>query len=1312
MGRILPIVAALLWLFVIQPSTNSKEEFREFINEHPYSNRDRMTPADIKKLPKQDRPDLAWEQEYLSTLDPTLGRPAPERLDAVHQQVSLMQQNNTMSVPGSSSSPWMERGPTNVGGRTRALLWDPNDATVKKVWAGGVTGGLWYNNDITSASSSWVAVNDFWDNIAITCIAYDPNNTNTFYVGTGEGWGASASRGGGIWKSTDGGATWNRLLSTTSFYYVNDLVVRNEGGSSVVYAAIDGNLYNGVWHGSADAGLQRSTNGGTSWTQVLPNIPGATVNYVPADLEIAANNRLWVGTRRTPYAATDRGGGRILYSDNGTLWTTSYTAPGITNGYGRVELATAPSNSNYVYGLIEDFDVVHSIVRTTNAGSSWTTRSEPSDDDLGIPASDFSRGQAWYDLILAVDPNNANTVIAGAINSHRTTNGGSSWSQISKWSNNPNMGSQPYSYIHADHHNILFKPGSSTEVIFGTDGGVFWTNNVANAATSAVVSPRNNGYNVTQFYAGALHPNAGSDEMLAGSQDNGTQRFTQAGLGSTNMATGGDGAFCFIDQTNPQYQITSYVYNSYWRSTNGGVSFAYPRMQDDQTTGKFINPADYDDVQNALYSARTSSTVNRIRNVESSPSIDFFTIPGMNSMASHFRVSPYTTTSTTLFVGTEGGDLYKVTNANGTSPSSTSIGAALPAGHVSCVEIGATENELLVTMKNYGVTSVWYTSNGGTSWSNKEGNLPDMPIRWALFNPNDRSEVLLATEVGIWSTQNFTSSSPNWTASNSGLAHVRVDMLQIRDSDSRVMAITHGRGVFTSDAFGVPVQPVADFAASSLAPCLMEVVSLSDSSLGSPTSYSWSISPATFTFYGGTDSTSQNPQVQFNAAGVYSVSLTVTNSLGSATVQKTAYIRAGGYSLPFSEDFESGATGWTVSNPDNSTTWALYVISGTSPGNRAVGIDNFNYSSVGQLDGLISPPFNLSGYSSVTLDFSYAYRRYSPTYQDSLAVYVSTDCGVTWTRVASFMEDGSGNFVTGPDITSAFYPSASSDWCGTSPQCPSINLDSYAGNPDVKIKFENIAGYGNNMFIDNVNLTGSFGAAPVTNFVASDLNPCEDAVVSFTDQSTNGPSSWSWSFSPSTVSYQNGTQSTSQNPQVKFLQPGTYQVSLTTSNSLGSDQEVKAAYIQVDTNLVPSVSISASVTSICAGDPVSFTATPTNGGATPSYQWKVNGNNAGTNNAVFTSTTLIHNDQVTVEMTSSESCVTSALATSNTVQMTVQPLITPSVSVVASASTICQGDSVTFTATSVNGGTSPSYQWKVNGVNVGSNAPEFWYFSS
>ncbi|WP_417600981.1 PKD domain-containing protein [Owenweeksia hongkongensis] len=1283
-------LATCLIVVIQQPELTEKDKYRHYINSHEFNTRPHLNPKQIKQIPKKDRPDLAWEQNFLATMDPSLGHPSPEKLFPIYEQITQAKKN-LATTPGSPSTPWVERGPSNVSGRTRAIVYDPNDVTLKKVWAGGVSGGLWYNNDITSASSQWNAVDDFWDNIAITAIAFDPTNSQIIYVGTGEGWNQSSSgaRGAGIWKSINGGTSWTHLSSTSGFYFVNDLVVRNEGGNGVLYAAIKGFYYMGSWHGSAQEGLQRSTNGGTSFTQVLPNVPGTSSNFAAADIEIGTDNKLWIGTMNFAYSGTDRGGGRVLTSTNGTTWSTSYTH----SGGRRVEVACAPNSANHAYAMIESSATIDGIVKTTNNGTSWSAVSEPNDADGGIPSTDFSRGQAWYDMILAVDPNNSSVVFAGAVDLFKSTNSGSSWSQIAHW-----YGGFGFPEVHADQHAIVFKPGSSTEVLFGNDGGVYRSTNASSSSPS--FSHMNNGYNITQFYACAIHPTAGNNYFLAGSQDNGSHQFANAGINSTTEVTGGDGAYCFIDQTNPNYQVTSYVYNNYWRSTDGGNNWG-SRFQSDQSTGKFINPTDYDDNMDILYSTRTTTTINRVTNMTGSPSVGSFTVSGMNSMASHLRVSPYTTTSTTLFVGTEAGDFYKITNADGGSPSTSSIGGGLPAGNISCVEIGANENELLVTYTNYGITSVWYTSNGGTTWASKEGNLPDMPVRWALFNPNDRTEVLLATEVGVWSTSNFSASSPTWAASNSGLANVRVDMLQMRDSDNEVIAATHGRGLFSSSGFASAQAPVADFGISTSTPCTGQTATLSDSSTGNPTSWAWTITPSTFSYGTGSSASSQNPEVTFNTAGTYSIKLVVSNANGIDSLEIAQAVQVGGQGLPFSEDFEGTAPGWTVDNPDNGITWGLYTVAGSTPGIKAAGVDNYSYNSSGQRDGLLSPAINLNGVSQATLTFDYAYRRYNTTYSDSLAVYISTDCGATFTQLALYGDDGTGSFATGIPITSGFTPTSATDWCGAigNPSCPSIDISSYTGNNNVVIKFENITDYGNNMYIDNVNITGSAGVAPVADFSASKTNGCVSDTVVFTDLSTNAPTSWAWTFSPSTVTYVNGTSASSQNPEVIFNGSGNYQVSLNSSNTVGNDSEVKAAYVSIASPVTPSLMLSSSSTlPICAGDNISFSANATNAGTTPVYVWKVNGTVVGTNSSAYSTNALANNDIVSVELQSSLPCSAGLVFASLTVP--VDSVKTPSVSISASATSICVGTNVTFTASPVNGGSTPSYQWKVNGSNV------------
>src|SRR5690606_3569289 len=121
------------------------------------------------------------------------------------------------------------------------------------------------------------------------------------------------------------------------------------------------------------------------------------------------------------------------------------------------------------------------------------------------------------------------------------------------------------------------------------------------------------------------------------------------------------------------------------------------------------------------------------------------------------------------------------------------------------IEFGQNENEIFVTMFNYGVTSIWYTNNGGTSWQNKEGNLPDMPVKCILQNPLLPNEVIIGTELGIWATPDITATSPTWVQYYNGMSDVTVVDLDLRTSDNVILAATHGRGLFTGQFTATPL---------------------------------------------------------------------------------------------------------------------------------------------------------------------------------------------------------------------------------------------------------------------------------------------------------------------------------------------------------------------------------------------------------------------------------------------------------------------------------------------------------------------------
>ena len=707
-----------------------------------------------------------FQQEFNKTKDPATNTVPRERLLVANEQVKQFYSKD-VAIKGVN---WVERGPSNVGGRTRAILFDKNDATNNTLYAGGASGGVWKCSNLSNATPTWTKISDVLDNIAISCIVQDQSNPSIMYFGTGEVWGNSDSqRGLGIWKSADGGATWNHLSSTTSiqFNYTQNIVLT----SYAIFAA-------------TGSGLMKSIDGGNSWNIVL-------INKI-SDVQLASNGDI--------YASDFLGN---VYKSTSVQQGSTWTNTALPGSHQRLKLATAPSDANKVYVMCQGAGSteVDAIYRSDDAGSTWNTCTLPTVTDQGT-SSTLARTQAWYDLAMAVDPNNASTVIIGAIDALRSVDGGTTWNQITCWA----LPVTNFTLtVHSDQHIILFSPGSSSRAVWGCDGGIYYTNNVnvSPNTTKPTFTAINTGYNVTQFYSGSMNPTAGSNYFLAGAQDNGSQKFPGPGAGiqNTSAASGGDGAFCLIDQVTPANQFTSYVYSVYYKSTNSGVSFTNPI--NDQAHGSFINPTDYDPATKVLYGDYTtvSSAAGGAysRWLTTGATNTGVTVANFNGASvTNVFVSP--NVAKRVYFGLSNGSVVYVNNANtATTATVTSTIIKTGIGSVSGIAIETgNESHMLVTYSNYGVNSVWETTDGGTTWNSDEGNLPDMPVRWVIFNPTNADQAFLATELGVWSTDNLNGTSTLWTPTNAGLANTRVDMLKVRTSDNTILAATHGRGLFTT----------------------------------------------------------------------------------------------------------------------------------------------------------------------------------------------------------------------------------------------------------------------------------------------------------------------------------------------------------------------------------------------------------------------------------------------------------------------------------------------------------------------------------
>jgi len=743
----------------------SKKSHKELAEEFKYLFDNSLVPAE-----KQHRKFLRREMfEYLQSVVPgetnqDLGKVLDEARTQTIKKLQLQKlARKDAAIPNIK---WTERGPNNVGGRSRGLAYDKNDSTYRKVWTGGIAGGLFYNNNISDVNSSWQTVN-LPEIISVTAIAFDPVNTKTMYVGTGEYSGGPNIPGGNVWKSTDNGKTWIKLPQNLGTW-TKEIVVTKSG--TVIAATI--------------TGLLRSTDGGNSFKTML----SAGTNGGNSDVEIASDGIIYAGFER----------GKVFKSnDDGLTWTDISPNEPIN---ARVEIAVAPStkgDSQVIYAISGDIWFKKSV----DAGKTWENLQVPLFDD----GTKYGSSQVTYNMTMSVHPKDPNFVWLGGTGIFHTLDGGKSWTQYGYW------------YIHPDQHNIQFSPLNNGEMILANDGGIHFSTQAGNPKNVvADFKARNKDYTVTQFYSVALRNIIGDNFIIGGAQDNSVISINGEGKTDGKSVITGDGCFVFVDKDDPNIMISS-TQNGNWyvKNRNGQAIFNFSSG----TSPSFVNPADYDDTKNILYANNGNRTIARCSNIglSTSPVVKQVVFkPALPTFVNAIKVAK--NTPNTIFVGTgSNGRIYKVSDidkdtANATlisSPEMTTLGLT-----TANIDIGTNDNEIIVTYSNFSssatlnVISVWYTNDGGLTWKSKDEvahGLPNVQIRWTLFNPENTKQVITATRLGVYSTNDITADNPAWELSSEGLALTECKMLAYRPVDGMVAVATAGRGFYTTDIFAKKV---------------------------------------------------------------------------------------------------------------------------------------------------------------------------------------------------------------------------------------------------------------------------------------------------------------------------------------------------------------------------------------------------------------------------------------------------------------------------------------------------------------------------
>ncbi|MDB5051101.1 MAG: hypothetical protein JWO30_4172 [Fibrobacteres bacterium] len=710
------------------------------------------TPAVAESDDEEEREDPAARQRFrLLTLnsgnrqyDPNDLVKAKKHVKTMSYQASAWPQGQVAAqgvvmplTAGIQPSDWTPLGPGNIGGRTRSLVIHPTNPAI--MYLGSVGGGIWKT---VNGGTNWTVLNDFMPSLAIGALIMDRNNPNILYAGTGESYPGDGLRGAGIFKTTDGGVTWNQLFSTanSNFYYTNRLAI-SPVNSQILLAA-------------TQTGIYRSTDGGVNWTLVL--------NDISTDLE-------WHPTDGNLVVASGNSSASYWSANAGVTWTASTGMP----PFGRVELAVAKSSPNTIYASVNQNS--GEVYRSTDGGHTFSLRNT---------GSNLLSNQGWYDNTIWVDPLSPNNLLLGGVGISASTDAGATWTNV--WVGN----------LHADQHYLLEVGGYSASnrgVYLTNDGGIFRTDNFLNIMGGSFWYSVNHDLGVTQFYAGTGNPSNGM--YAGGTQDNGTPRYNgtyngwldmfccDGGWTATDPNLAADGSSYWYGETQGWGTMRAHL------DVSGNVldNTSFSNTSDN---GFFIPPMILDP-NNPQRLYKGGSQLWRLDNARTAVGNAAWAIARPSGETiSAIAVAPGN--SNIIWVG-HFGSVMSTANGLAANPTWTTRGAgALPSEFCTRITIDPTNiNRIYVTYGGFNHNNVWKSEDGGNTWTDITSNLPAVPCRTLVVNKWDNNRIYVGTEIGVFASENR---GGTWSPGNDGPANASVD--ELFWVGNKLTAATHGRGMF------------------------------------------------------------------------------------------------------------------------------------------------------------------------------------------------------------------------------------------------------------------------------------------------------------------------------------------------------------------------------------------------------------------------------------------------------------------------------------------------------------------------------------
>lgn len=685
---------------------------------------------------------------------------------------------------------WQFAGPENIGGRLTSLAIHPDNP--ETIYVGAASGGVFKSSN---NGLNWTPVFDEAHILSVGDIAIAPSNAETVYVGTGEanaGGGSLAYDGYGVYKSIDGGDSWQHMGLTQSGS-IGRIAVHPQD-PDVVFVAAMGRLF----ANNSERGVFRTNDGGLNWQNVLyvNDSTGAVDVLIDPQQPNIVFAATWERVRR-PDRRSYGGPGCGIYksTDGGDTWIELQNGLPSGSNIGRIGLDICQASPNKLYAIYADqTGYFTGVFKTTNGGALW---SQTNDASLGGIYSSYG----WWFGRIVVDPVNANTAFALGLDVFKTTDGGTSWSMIS-------------SNVHVDQHDLVILPSNNNKLYLGNDAGLYTSQNAGTTWS------HNNYLPITQFYTCDVDEQL-PNRLYGGAQDLGTLRTTTGQFGDWYTIYGGDGFRVLVDPTNNNYIYAEYQYGGFARSTNGGAGFSSAVNGIDNMdrlnwhTPVVFNPLNpkslylganrlYKTTQRAIYWQAISDDLS---NGPGNGNLVYGTITCIDVNRADTNV---------IYCGTDNGHVW-VTKTNGNQW--MEITAGLPDRWVTSLSSAADDSATVyVSLSGYRYDSyiphILKSTDYGQTWTDVSATLPEVPVNKVLVDPQHTDYLYAATDFGMYFSLN---GGEQWQLMGDGLPNVPVCDLRLYNPDRQLIAATYGRSMYRIDLdelVGNPeltMQPKPDF---------------------------------------------------------------------------------------------------------------------------------------------------------------------------------------------------------------------------------------------------------------------------------------------------------------------------------------------------------------------------------------------------------------------------------------------------------------------------------------------------------------------